>query len=340
LRPFIKNLGKAVYVNSLPPDLLRGDTSIDRVKRLFAQHVELVEIENHSYCNRTCWFCPNAFLDRRSVNHLMPEAIFEGIVSDLASVGYRKSLVWSRYHEALAHESIYDRVARARALLPKAFLVITSNGDYLNRRSLKALEEAKVDRLLLDLYLPEGKETDPAELAAALEKFSERTGLTVVEVAPREYVVIGSSIAITMGAPNFTEQNMSTRAGLMQIQKAHSYHRTSVCLAPIRHIVIDYNGKGMLCCQTRSDAPQHQGSIIGDLTQPGYSIFCFYRDLGFARAGLVSPGLKGGVCESCDVSTPGPNLLARRPIIANTMRALGIDRAVSKALSPRRRRYE
>jgi hypothetical protein len=340
VHPLIKNLGKSLFVNSLPPDLLRTDTPIDRVKRLFAQYVELVEIENHSYCNRTCWFCPNAFLDRRSVNQLMQETVFEKIVGDLASVGYDKTLVWSRYHEALAHESIYGRVARARALLPKALLVITSNGDYLNFRSLKALEEAGADRLLLDLYLPEGKETDPAELAAALKRFSERTGLTAVEVSPREYVVNGSSIAITMGAPIFTEQSMSTRAGLMQIEKMHSYHRTAVCLAPIRHVVIDYNGKGMLCCQTRSDAPQHQSSIIGDLSQPEYSIFCFYRDLGSARAGLVSPGLKGGICESCDVSTPGPNLLARRPAVATVMRALGIDRAVNKALSSRGRRYE
>lgn len=340
MHAFVKNLGKSLFVNSLPPDLLRADTPIDRAKRLFAQYVEIVEIENHSYCNRTCWFCPNVFLDRRSVNHLMPETVFESIIGDLASIDYRQTLVWSRYHEALAHESIYARVARARALLPTALLVITSNGDYLNRRSLKALEEAKVDRLLLDLYLPDGKETAPEELAAALKRFSKRTGLTAVEVSPREYVVTGSSIAITMGAPNFTEESMSTRGGLMQIGKTHSYHRTAVCLAPIRHVVIDYNGKGMLCCQTRSDAPQHQGAIIGDLTQPEYSIFSFYRDLGPARAGLVSPGLKGGVCESCDVSTPGPNLLARRPAFAAAMRALGLDRAVGKALSSRGRRYE
>jgi len=340
VHPSIKILGKSLYVNSLPSDLLRADTPIVRVKRLFAQYVELVEIENHSYCNRTCWFCPNAFLDRRSVNHLMPDAVFEKIIGDLASIDYRQTLVWSRYHEALAHESIYARVARARALLPKALLVITSNGDYLNRHTLRTLEEAKVDRLLLDLYLPEGKEADPAEPEAAIKRFKERTGLAAVEVSPREYVLNGSSISITMGVPNFTEENMSTRAGLMQIRKTRSYRRTAVCLAPIRHVVIDYNGKGMLCCQTRSDAPRHQGSIVGDLTQPGYSIFSFYRDLGPARAGLLSPGPKGGPCESCDVSAPQSNLLSHRPVFAAAVRALGIDRAIGKALAKRVRRYE
>ncbi len=340
MHSFMKVLGKSLYVNSLPPDLLRTDASINRVKRLFVQYVDLVEIENHSYCNRTCWFCPNVYLDRRSVNHLMSEAIFEKIIGDLASVDYQKTLVWSRYHEPLADESIYTRVARARALLPKALLVLTSNGDYLNRRTLKALEEARVDRLLLDLYLPDHQEADPAELATALQKFQDRTGLATVECSPREYVVNGSSIKITMGAPIFSMESMSTRAGLMEIQKMHSYHRTAVCLAPIHHVVIDYNGKGMLCCQVRSDAPQHQTSVIGDLTQPDYSLFHFYRDLGSARAGLVSPGQKGGPCESCDVSASGPNLLARRPVFATAMRAMGIDHAIGKIHSLRGRRYE
>src|ERR1035441_8174292 len=133
---------------------------------------------------------------------------------------------------------------------------------------------------------------------------------------------------------------MSTRAGLMQIPKTHSYHRTGACLAPSRYVAVDYNGKGMLCFQTRSDAPQHQNAVIGDLTHPGYSIFCFYRDLGSARAGLVAPGLKGGFCDSCDVSTPSPDRLARRPAIASAMRVLGIGRVVGRAVSAQTRKYE
>ena len=340
MRRLIKLLSKSLYVNALPPDLLRIDTPIDRVASLFARHVDLVEIENHSYCNQTCWFCPNAFLDRRSANQLMPEAVFDKIISALASVDYQKTVVWSRYHEPLADDSIYSRVAKARTALPKASLVIISNGTYLNPSTLKALEEAKLDQLLLDLYLPNHKEADEEELAEGLRKFQLRTGLTTAEYGPREYVVNGSSIKITMGAPIYTKESMSTRAGLMDIPKTYSYHRKGVCLAPVRCVVIDYNGKGMLCCQTRSDAPQHQNAVIGDLSQPNYSLFHFYRDLGSARAALVSPGRKGGICESCDVSDDGPNLLARNRLFATAMLGLRIDRVIGKALSLGARRFE
>lgn len=58
-------LGKAVAVNLLPQDLLDARIHMDRVRKLFHRYVDQVEIENHSFCNRVCWFCPNRFYDRR-----------------------------------------------------------------------------------------------------------------------------------------------------------------------------------------------------------------------------------------------------------------------------------
>ena len=88
-------VGKAVYANTLPDDLLTSEMSIERAKDPFARYVDLVEIENHNYCNRTCWFCPNVSIDRRSANHLMSDALFEQIISDLESIGDTETLVGS-----------------------------------------------------------------------------------------------------------------------------------------------------------------------------------------------------------------------------------------------------
>ncbi len=334
-------IGKAIYANTLPGDLLTADIPIDRARDLFKQFVELVEIENHSYCNRTCWFCPNAFLDRRSVNHLMPDALFKKLVRDLQSIDYSQTLVWSRYHEPMADDSIYGRVAEARSCLPEAYLVLTSNGDYLNKKSLALLEQAGLDRLLLDLYLPDHKESDPVELAASLAKFRKRTELVIEERGPREYVIAGSPIKITMGAPIYTQENMSTRGGLMEIPKSKEYKRRAACFAPVHHVVIDYNGRGMLCCQARSDAAQHSGAVIMDLNKPENSLFHFYRALGDARAGLVSPGEKGGLCLTCDRSDDGPDKLGRNAKAAAFAGAVGLSKAIEAArISRRKRRYE
>jgi hypothetical protein len=58
----------ALVRNSLriEPDQFRLDLSHRDAVGLFKRRVELLEIETTSYCNRTCSFCPNAFIDRLS----------------------------------------------------------------------------------------------------------------------------------------------------------------------------------------------------------------------------------------------------------------------------------
>ncbi|SMF21138.1 Radical SAM superfamily protein [Tistlia consotensis] len=336
----LARLTKAVSANLLPPELFDGRAEREAVKRLFSRYVDLVEIENHSYCNRTCWFCPNVFLDRRSANHLMSDALFERIVADLASIDYRQVLMWSRYHEPLAHDSLYPRLAKARAALPNAQIALTSNGDYLNPESIAALEAAGVDRLFLDLYLPDGREGDPEAMADGLRRFGKRTGLGLEEIGQRDYRVTGSVMKITMGVPNFSVETMWTRGGLMDIPKRRSYRRRAACFAPVRHVVVDWNGKGVLCCHVRSDAPQQAEAVIGDLSQPGYGLFDFYRDLAPARAGLLAPGPKGGVCETCDVGDDGPDRLGRVPWRSRALRALpGAVPLFERLVDRRRARY-
>jgi hypothetical protein len=340
----LRLLAKSLAVNLLPKDLFRDDIPISRAKTLFATFVRVVEIENHSYCNRTCWFCPNSTIDRRSKTTVMTGALFEKIVSDLASIHYGQTLIWSRYHEPLAHESIFERLARARHALPAAQLALVSNGDYLNRDMVRKLEKAGLDRLMLDLYLPEGKERDEAVAVREVNRFADRTGLTVSRPPGRfECTISGSSIRINMGLPNYTAQNISTRAGLVHVPSLENYQRTASCLAPTHSVVVDFNGKGVLCCQTRSDAALHQNAIIADLTEPGYSLFHMYRALGPTRLALLSPGQKNGVCKTCSVSADGPDRLSRRPWLANMFAAMpGTPQAIELAMryQSRRRRFQ
>ena len=309
-------LVKAAFANALPDDLLTNSISLDRAKQLFSKYVDQVEIENHSFCNRICWFCPNAFIDRRSVSHEMPERVFQTIIGGLSEIDYAGALTWSRFHEAMASPRIFDRLRSARAALPRAGLVMISNGDYLNRKTLPRLEELGLDRLIVDLYMPDGRERDPKEIESGLRKFSRRTGMTLEQTGDFSYRVTGLRMKATVDIPFYTESSISTRGGLVEVEKLSSYRRRAVCMAPVRHVVIDYNGKGMICCQTRSDAPEHREAIVGDLSESGYGVFHLYRDLGATRRALLSPGEKSGVCLTCDVRDDGPDRLARRKWIA------------------------
>ena len=334
---------KSVAANLLPEDLFDPGLDLASVRRLFATYVRVVEIENHSYCNRTCSFCPNAQIDRRSVNHLLTGSVYEKILSDLSSIDYAQSLIWSRYHEPLAHDSIVERIAQARRAMPKAHLVLVSNGDYLNREFLRRLEQAGADRIMLDLYLPEGRERDAVVIDRELKKFTDRTGLHLSPNGNYEFRCGGSRIDITMGVPLYTAANMSTRGGLVQVTELMAHQRTAVCFNPLHSVVIDYNGKGMLCCQVRSDAPQHAESVIGNLSDPAYGIFHLYRDLAPARRGLLTPGPKLGVCRTCTVSAVGPDRLARRQSVASlASRVPGVQAGLRLAVrfASRQRKYE
>lgn len=315
-------LTKAAFVNLLPPQLVDDKLPIEQARDLFARFVDQVEIENHNFCNRICWFCPNSFIDRRTRLQLMKDDVFEKIVAGLVEVDYDGNLTWSRYHEALADHSIFERIAFARRSLPRATLVVISNGDYMDRSTLPQLEEAGVDRLILDLYLPDGKERDRAAIAKGVRQFRRRTGLSLEAGSEVDYTITGTRLKATLEIPCYTKEAISTRGGLLEVPKRATYRRHAVCLAPVRHVVIDYNGRGMLCCQTRSDASEHENAIIGDLNRPGYGLFHLYRDLGAARRALLAPGEKSGACRSCDVRDDGPDRLARREWIARATDAI------------------
>jgi hypothetical protein len=146
-----------------------------------------------------------------------------------------------------------------------------------------------------------------------------------------------------MGIPYYTKGTISTRGGLVDVVHLRSYQRTSVCFNPLHSVVVDFNGKGMLCCQVRSDSPLQKDAVIGDLSRPDYSLFDFYRDLAPARAGLLAPGPKDGVCRSCDVSATGPDKLGRHTAISRVVHAIpGVTAAMHAAvrLRNRSRKYE
>ena len=337
---YIRNvLTKAALVNLLPEALTDDHIELEQAKRLFALFVDQVEIENHNFCNRICWFCPNSFIDRRSELRLMSETVFEKILSDLSEVDYAGTLTWSRFHEALADESIFERVATARRALPHAALMVISNGDYMDATTLERLERAGADRLILDLYLPDGKERDPDARVKGLRQFRRRTGLELTPSSKVGFDIQGSKLKATLEIPCYTAEDISTRGGLVGVPKLKHYRRRAVCMAPLHHVVIDFNGKGMLCCQTRSDAAEHKSAVIGNLNTPDYGLFHLYRDLGAARRALFAPGEKGGVCRSCDVRDDGPDRLARRRwLAAAAARVPGLSRAVTRLWGSRMRR--
>jgi MoaA/NifB/PqqE/SkfB family radical SAM enzyme len=296
----------AVVRNSLrlEPDHFRNNLTRADALDLFKKSVELIEYETTAYCNRVCSFCPNSFLDRRTVRK-MPEEVWRTILANLDEIDYDGAVVWSRYAEATSEERLPDRIRQVRNAAPKCRIAVNSNGDYLNAKYLEDLADAGLDRLWIDTYFDDA--TPPSEEAcmAANDKLLKRLNLAgrLVNVDP-EYVweIPHPTIEITSHVRNATTMvtNLSDRGGL--ISTARKTVRTAPCYAVYKHLVIDWDGSVMPCCQLRSDSPEHRSAIASKIGEDGEDLITAYVALAKWRKALADFGPKQGVCHGCNVS--------------------------------------
>ncbi len=182
-----------------------------------------VEIETTTVCNRKCSYCPNSRFDRG--HHQMEIALFRKIIDDLAEMGYSGKVHPHFYGEPLLDERLQEFVLYIRERLPRAGIVIYSNGDYLTLDLFAHLIAAGTDSFVITPH--DGKALDKVKaLYSYANAQSELEGRI-------EYRV-------------FTEETpLSSRAGLVSPAKVQVMKS---CIFPSECIVIDYLGNVVLCC--------------------------------------------------------------------------------------------
>jgi hypothetical protein len=296
----------AVVRNSLrlERDHFRHDLTRADALELFKKSVELIEYETTAYCNRVCSFCPNSFLDRRTVRE-MPEDVWRKILLNLNEVDYDGTVVWSRYAEATSEERLPDRVRQVKDAAPKCRVAVNSNGDYLNAKYLENLADAGLDRLWIDTYFDDALPPSEKTCMAANDKLLKRLNLVgKLVTADPEYVweIAHPTIEITSHARNAATMvtNLSDRGGL--ISTGRKTVRTAPCYAVYKHLVIDWDGSVMPCCQLRSDSPEHRSAIACRIGEDGQDLITAYVALAQWRRALAGFGPKQGVCHGCNVS--------------------------------------
>jgi len=93
--------------------------------------IRLLEIELHSQCNRTCGWCPNYFIDRKSYNKFLDDNVFNSLITELKNNLFNGYISFSRYNEPLLHrDNLEDKIKIIRKELPTIKLVTNTNGDY------------------------------------------------------------------------------------------------------------------------------------------------------------------------------------------------------------------
>ena len=296
----LSDLLKFVYLNSLPASLFDDEIPLSICKKLFKKYVKTIEIENHSYCNRTCSFCTNSFVDRRSGNILFDSSLFHRLLDDLQSIGYSNILTWSRYHEPLAHSSIYDSLTLARTKLPDAYLRVNTNADFLSSQVLQTLSSIAINELKVSLY-PDSKD----HLTSLLSFLQYRTQYPIIPApkhSPFSLILNHPSIFIPIFVPIFDLPKLSNRAGSIG---SSNYHRDSICTSPLKHVCFDFNGLSPICCQTRSDL-NTDAIVKSRFTTTPLSVFETYRALAPLRKSLLTKSSLVSPCLSCNANLSSP----------------------------------
>ena len=336
----------AVVRNGLRIEAAHTSHSLSRSEALsvFRRFVEQIEVETTSFCNRTCSFCPNSFIDRRSERLAMPEPTWGAIVSGLREVQFAGTLVWSRYSEPLSERRILERVREVRAAAPTCRIAINTNGDYLDGEYLEQLREAGVDRLMVDLYIPDDAPPTVEFARVHHDKFGKRVGRPALVVAEMPELVgkIEDTMEISTrvrNAATIEQINLTDRGGLLAIGRQGV--RVSPCFLPYKQLVIDWDGSIVPCCQIRSDAGAHKSAVVGRIGE-GVGLVDAYLLLAGWRAALSSYGPKSGPCSYCTYAAYSDDILTRGLAAVAASRMLPGRRAVQglfESLLGRRRTW-
>jgi radical SAM protein with 4Fe4S-binding SPASM domain len=220
-------------------------------------NLKLVEIEIFNYCNRTCEFCPNETIDRKSAVIELPERCFLNTLQELKDQNFKGYVTFSRYNEPLSQDELLKKRAnQVREFLPDVTLIFNTNGDFLTKKRLDGLD---IDEISVMDYDNKGIQK--------CKKRLERVGVDITEI---DYPFIKGNRGKVkfLYYVDFVENHTlwNDRGGALE-ELSLKERRTEPCLEPDRFIGVDYNGNIMPCCVTRSDIDSHQDFILGNIKE-------------------------------------------------------------------------
>lgn len=108
--------------------------------------IKLVEIELFNYCNRTCNWCPNSYIDRKSEKKYLNFEIFTGLLQELKNKDFKGVISFSRYNEPFADiQRMTMGYFAVKHFLPDSKIVANTNGDYDYTWFKKRMEITEMD---------------------------------------------------------------------------------------------------------------------------------------------------------------------------------------------------
>ncbi len=298
-----------------PFHFVQKDVDNKVLKDFFKSQLVELQIETHAYCNRTCNFCPNSIIDRLDKHQVMDLQVYERMINELSTIDYSGTINFHRYNEPLSNDLIFDRIAYARKVLPKARLGFHSNGDFLTLEKLNRLEEVGANFIRISLYINYKKDENDHKAFAEeqMERFFKKLGTTPILLPASGSLVSAriptSSIDAVVFVPDIFHKGNDRGGSLKQF--SHDI-RHSPCVSPFGRLFIDWTGDVLPCCNLRGDIKEHHSSIMGNVKTSSLQEIYFSSVSNQIRRWLADVSPKGGPCSTCTYDLLCDNSKAKR----------------------------
>ena len=206
-----------------------------------------ISIEISSLCNRKCAWCPVAYNTRP--DERMAGDVLARILADLKAVDYAGRVELYIYNEPTRELAYLTTViSLVRNALPKACIMIATNGDYLRGTgNIMQLYAAGLNQLLINCYT-KGLYDRRKKWVDAMPDSIKRDSGVYANTGPRSRIIdiVDKHDPDNFGAGVFKLVNRA--GGIPQFMPALTKPAVRMCVKPFRILNINWNGDALICC--------------------------------------------------------------------------------------------
>lgn len=283
-------------------DVDRGDTI-----RLFNS----LAVEIGAQCNRTCVFCPVRPGDRE--DEFMSVPMIERIATELHNLKYSGRIAPYIYNEPMRDRRIFDIMRYLSAAVPRAVLMVSTNGDYFKSvEDIVHLFSTGVRQIVINIYSASDTQGDPARRehgrVLAERRHKQIQGwIDTIDVnqtasgyrppPPGQRVVkIIPKYGLGVGDRKFPDFEISNRSGnIPWFRGAINQPLDRGCVRPWRVLNINWRGDAVLCCN------DYKGETnFGNVATSSLVEIWNHPDLNRYRLHLQNKDRNVPLCDKCD----------------------------------------
>jgi hypothetical protein len=246
-----------------------------------AKYPSIIYVEPTNDCNMRCVMCPRERTER--VTGFMDFDLYRSIVDSIVDVGEPVTLVLHLLGESLLHPQIIDMVSYAKRQGVEA-VNLSTNGTLLNDDVSAALVEARLDVLGISMDSSSAQAYSPstaAEAAGLDDKIRKllairsaaahgrpRVNLRIIEMPSTAGLIDDFRARWEPLVDWVTVQPMLSWAGHVNLPQGHRFwplEKRTVCIKPIEHMAVRWDGRVTMCCLYPGGGDDGTGTM-GDLT--------------------------------------------------------------------------